>query len=78
MEKKIPNFRNKRLGRVQLNLSYIVDLNDQEMLRTAKECLCQDITSMLKYNELWESIVVKEDPLAKESDISSFLISENI
>jgi hypothetical protein len=66
-----------KLGRVQLNLSYVVDLNDKEMTETAKECLYQDIHSMVKYNELWDSIKVEEDPHAKESEIASFLIKED-
>lgn len=75
--KKVPNPRTKRLGRIQLNLSYVVDLNDNEMVQTAKECLFEDINSMVKYNELWEAITIKEDSKAKESDISSFLLKEN-
>ncbi len=72
----MPNLNDTRLGRITLNLSYIVDLNDQEMVETAKECLYEDIHSMVKYNELWEAIVVKEDSKAKESEIPSFLIKE--
>jgi hypothetical protein len=75
--KKVPNPRTKRLGRIQLNLSYVVDLHDNEMVQTAKECLFEDIHSMVKYNELWEAITIKEDSKAKESDISSFLLKEN-
>jgi hypothetical protein len=75
--KKVPNPRTKRLGRIQLNLSYVVDLNDDEMVQTAKECLFEDINSMVKHNELWETITIKDDPKAKESDISSFLLKEN-
>lgn len=75
--KKYPHPNLKRLGRVQLNLSYVVDLDDNEMVQTAKECLFEDINSMIKYNELWEAITIKDDPKAKESDISSFLLKDN-
>jgi hypothetical protein len=66
-----------RLGRVKLNLDYVVDLDDKDMVDTAKECLYEDIGSMIKYNELWEAITVNEDENAEESEISSFLEKDN-
>lgn len=64
---------NKRLARVEFSINYVVDPNDQKMIQRAKECIYEDIESLIKNNELWGSITLESDPKAKESDIPSFL-----
>lgn len=68
----------KRLGRVCISLSYVVDLDDEVMVDEARECLYEDIMNIFKYNELHDHIDIVEDKRAKEKDIPDFLkIKEN-
>lgn len=62
-----------KLGRVYFNLSYVVDMNNQEMVEQAKETIYEDIMSALKYNEIDSYIDLKLDKKAKVKDIPEFL-----
>ena len=62
-----------KLGRVYFNLSYVVDMDDQEMVEQAKEAIYEDIMSALKYNEIDSYIDLKLDKKAKVKDIPEFL-----
>ena len=66
----------KRLGRVQVSLSYVVDLDNQDMIDEAKECLWEDLMNIFKYNEIHDHIDVVEDKKATEGDIPDFLKEE--
>ena len=37
-----------RLGKVHIDLGYYVDLNDQSMVQHAKDCLYEDLCSLVK------------------------------
>jgi hypothetical protein len=63
-----------KLGKIVLDLSYVVDLNDQDMVDQAKECIYEDIMNAYKYNEIHNYIEVIESPESKESDIPEFLL----
>lgn len=62
-----------RMGRVSMCLEYFVDLNDESMVEHAKQCLYEDIMSMVKYDELYNVIGVEETPEASVQDIPAFL-----
>ena len=64
----------KRLGRVSLSVGYTVDLDNQEMVDEAKNCVVEDVMSMVKYNECDSWIKVEEDELLEEGDIPEFLM----
>jgi len=66
-----------KLGKVIFDLGYVVDLNDPDMVAHAKECIYEDIMSAYKYDEVQSYIEVVDAPGAKESDIPSFLLTEN-
>lgn len=66
--------KTKKLGRVYFELNYVVDLNDPGMVDHARTCLYEDIMSMLKYDEIYNCIGVREDETAKEEDIPEFLL----
>ena len=63
-----------RLGRVVVDIGYIVDMDDSDMIEEAKSALYDDVHNAIKYNELdcWISII--EDNEANESDIPDFLL----
>jgi hypothetical protein len=71
------NPKAKRLGKVIFDLSYVVDLDDADMVDHAKECIYEDIMSAYKYDEVQNYIEVTEpDKTLKESDIPQFLLPE--
>lgn len=64
-----------RLGKVVIDIGYVVDLDNEEMVDHAKEALLDDIFSAAKYNEthLWiETIEVNKKDYS-EADIPEFL-----
>ena len=65
--------KKKRLGRVEISLGYVVDLDDQDMVDEARECLYEDLMNAYKYDEIGENITIVEDKKLKESDIPDFL-----
>lgn len=67
-----------RLGRVCVSHSYVVDLDDKDMVQEAKDCLYEDLMNSYKYDEVWNNISVKADKKAKKSDIPEFLRKETV
>lgn len=66
--------KKKRLGRVYIDFGYIVDLDNEEMVEDAKQCLIDDLTNAFKYGEVDQYIDVEEAPDAHEDAIPEFLI----
>lgn len=63
-----------RLGRVFINFSYVVDLDDQDMVHHAIESIHEDIMSYVKRDENPdEAVNIEEDPSLSEGDIPEFL-----
>jgi len=69
-----------RLGKVEINTCYIVDLDNEEMVQHAKDSLYDDFYQMLvkssDLSEFFNCIDVVEDATLKESDIPEFLRDE--
>ena len=62
---------------MSINLGYVVDLDNPEMVEYAKECLYEDIMQMVKYDKLSnlvESCECVESPDLTEDDIPEFLV----
>lgn len=72
--KEIPTKQIPRMGKVYLQLEYMVDLNDEGMVNHARECLYEDIMSLVKCDEVFNAINVDEAPDASYDDIPDFLI----
>lgn len=66
----------KKLGKVIINIGYVVDLNNQTMVDEAVDCIVEDIHNAVKYNELFDWVEVVEAPDADESDIPDFLLDQ--
>ena len=62
-----------RLGKVYFHASYIVDLDDKDMVDHAKDCIYEDVTNSVKYDEVACWIKVEEAPDADEGDIPEFM-----
>jgi hypothetical protein len=64
-----------RLGRIAFDLGYVVDLDNNEMVDEAKECILEDIRNAIKFGELDQYLETQPAPdNATEADIPEFLI----
>jgi hypothetical protein len=64
------------LGKVRVNLEYVVDLDNEDMVTYAKDALYEDLMTAHKYNGIADWITVVEAPEASENDIPEFLLEE--
>ena len=65
-----------KLGRISLDLNYIVDMDNEEMVRHATEALYEDLMQGVKYGDLANWIRISEDKDAKEDMIPEFLLEK--
>ncbi len=65
-----------KLGRICVDLNYIVDMDNDEMVRHATEALYEDLMQGIKYGDLANWICISEDKDAKEDMIPEFLLEE--
>ena len=64
------------MGRVCLDLNYIVDMDNEEMVKRAYECLYEDLMQGVKYGNIGNWIDVIEDKNANPSMIPDFLLEK--
>lgn len=67
-----------RLGKVYLDLTYTVDLDNPQMVERAVDALFDDICNCVKYEEVLMTIATREDEHANDSDIPEFLLDESV
>ena len=65
-----------KMGRVCLDLNYIVDMDNEEMVKRAYECLYEDLMQGVKYGNIGNWIDVIEDKNANPSMIPDFLLEK--
>lgn len=67
-----------RIGTVSVSVRYVVDMDDEEMVDQAKECIYDDLVQMLVKNpgleEFYAALKVECNPVLTESDIDDFLV----
>lgn len=63
-----------RGGRVRIIIDYAVDLDKPEQVEVAKDFVCEDVCSAVKYNEIEGYLEVIEDSSVTEDDIHSGII----
>lgn len=63
-----------RYGRVTFSISYVVDLDDAEMVDEARVLVAEDVAAALRHTELDAWIDVEKDRDATEGDIIDYLI----
>lgn len=67
-----------RLGKVKIEMEYVVDLDNDMMIYEAKNALYEDLMSAYKYDEIYNRIeVTEQDKTLKKSDIPEFLLEDN-
>lgn len=68
---------NRRVGTVTLSRQYVVDLDDEDMVQQAKECIYEDLAQLLVKNpgleDFYEAFDVKPDETLTEDDIDDYL-----
>lgn len=65
-----------RMGTITHAISYVVDLNNPEMVNYAKGAIIQDITELVIQcgsEEILEALTVREDATLTQSDIPAFI-----
>jgi hypothetical protein len=66
-----------RLGRVEFRVSYVVDLDNEDMVTHAMDSAFDDVVMMGKYDNLYDHInVVPAHPTDTPDDIPGFLLDE--
>jgi len=65
----------KTVMKVYLDLSYH-SYADQKSIQRVKQCLYEDIKTLLNNDELWSCISFEIDPNADEDDVVEFLKHE--
>lgn len=64
----------KKLGKVTFNISYTIDLNNQDMVNRVKGDIVEDIRGMIhNQDEIMANIKTEIDKNASEADIPSWL-----
>jgi hypothetical protein len=71
--KDMPTKYVPKMGKVSYHLEYFVDLNNDDMVRYAKESLYEDVMIFIKYDEVFDMIDVEEDSKATYDDIPEFI-----
>jgi hypothetical protein len=64
-----------RLGKVQIGLEYIVDLDNVCQVELAREFIHDDLAYAIKYDEIDSHIEIIEDASLTEADINQNVIS---
>lgn len=65
-----------KLGRIYLDLKYIVDMDNDDMVAHATEALYEDLMQGVKYGNITDWIDVVEDKNATEDMIPEFLLEK--
>lgn len=65
-----------RLGVVELKVSYVVDLDNKDMVENAIDTVADDIYSMVKHDEVANWIKREERNGLKESEIEDIVKGE--
>jgi sporulation-control protein spo0M len=72
--------KRRRVGTVTLGVKYTVDVDDQEMVERAKECLFEDVYhAIVKAGDRAEfesMIAIVSNPKLKVGDIDPFLLED--
>ena len=67
-----------RLGRIEFNIGYVVDLDNEDMVAAAKEAIYEDVQNAA--NEGVRCNIIHNSKLNKmtEGDIPSFLLDDDL
>lgn len=69
--------KRKKYSKLVIDLGYVVDPDNHDMIQEAQQCFYEDLMSAYKYNDLYDCIRLVESPESKKSDIPSFLLEED-
>ena len=70
--------QNMKLGKVKIKMEYVVNLDNENMIKEAKNALYEDLMNAYKYDEIYNHIeVTEQDESLKECDIPEFLLEKD-
>jgi len=64
-----------RLGKIQIEMSYVVDLDDEDMVQHARDALAEDVASMTLHDGGLIPQIITEGNFS-ENDIPEFLLDD--
>ena len=62
--------------RLNIDLGYVVRSGDDQMEQRAREFFYEDLMSMVKYDQIFDTIHIVDAPHDTEADIPEFLLNE--
>ena len=63
-----------KMGRVVFDIGYVVDLDNQDMVDHATQCVYEDVMNAIKYDEVGAWINTVEDATLDPEAIPEFLL----
>ena len=75
---KLTKRKRKKYARLVVDLGYVVDPNNDEMVQNAHECIYEDLMNAYKYGDLYDCIKMVDSPGSTKKDIPQFLLEEDI
>lgn len=70
--------KRKKYARLVVDMGYVVDPENPEMVQEAQQCFYEDIMSAYKYGDLYNCIKTVDSPGSTQKDIPQFLLEEDI
>lgn len=68
----------KKYARLVVDMGYVVDPENPEMVQEAQQCFYEDIMNAYKYGDLYNCIKTIDSPGSTQKDIPEFLLGEEI
>lgn len=68
--------KRKSYAKLVVDLGYIVDPDNHDMIQEAQQCFYEDLMSAYKYGDLYDCITLVKSPGSKKSEIPSFLLEQ--
>ena len=68
--------KRKKYAKLIVDLGYVVDPENHDMIQEAHQCFYEDLMSAYKYGDLYDCIRLVESPSSKKSEIPSFLLEQ--
>jgi hypothetical protein len=62
--------------RLIIDLGYVVRAGDDQMEQRAREFFYEDLMSMVKYDQIFDTIHIVDAPYDTEEDIPEFLLEQ--
>lgn len=69
--------KKKKYSKLVIDLGYVVDPEDSDMVQEAYACFYEDIRSAYKYGDIYDHIKIVDSPSSTRKDIPQFLLEKD-